>query len=846
MSVPKQSPRLKAASDLAIRGLHIVPIHPIRNGKCSCPKGSECNSPGKHPMTGHGLDEASADSIQISKWWANVPDANIAIRTGSVSGIWVLDADGAEGIAAIEQLESKYGPLPSTPTVRTGGGGRHYYFKDDLFGDVIKNATKLGGHPVDVRGNDGYVLAPPSNHISGKDYTWEQSLNHVSIAPPPPWLLAIVTKKIAWPNGVATIPAPQPTQPTKQTAGAVEAPTLVMPSVERRILRIREELNLETAAGVPEGQRHDRALELVGAHLGRGEDAQQVKALALGWAARCTQPMPPEEVERIVDDLAAKQQASAAGAACWESPVAFHDFAVPSFPTACLTAWLRVYVEAVAQATQTPCDMVAMLALAAVAAALAKKVEIVVTEGYREPVNLFTVTAMPPGSRKSAVFAEVTAPLLEYEESEIQRLKPVMAKAKTEREIQEARLDNLKSAVVKGKPEEQAKLTQDAGKLAADLATTSLPSLPRLIASDTTPERLGTLLHDHGGRMAVLSPEGDVFDLMAGRYSGKGMPNFGVYLNGHAGDDLRVDRVARTAEFVHRPALTLGLVVQPDVIRGLADKPGFHARGLLGRFLYCMPKSLIGQRKADPSPVPALVRDTYHKNMLALLKLTASIDNEKMEHPHLLQLSPEARQKQLSFAKRIEPMLDESCELGSMADWGAKLVGAVARIAGQLHMAEHVAAKEPWAVPVSEATMEHAITIGEYLIPHARAAYAQMGADPVIEEAKFVLRWLQRKQLTTVTEREVFEGTKGRFKRVEHLRPALGVLVNHGYLHQQAAPARTGAGRRPSPAYQVNPACYSHNSHNSQNGPPPIDSANTANNANGVLPATATFEEGAL
>jgi hypothetical protein len=190
------------------------------------------------------------------------------------------------------------------------------------------------------------------------------------------------------------------------------------------------------------------------------------------------------------------------------------------------------------------------------------------------------------------------------------------------------------------------------------------------------------------------------------------------------------------------------------------------------------------------------------------------------------------------------PMLAESGELGAMADWGGKLVGAVIRIAGLLHMAEHVAAKEPWEVPIQPTMMEHAITIGRYLIPHAQAAYSQMGADPVIKEAKSVLNWIRSKGLTTVTERELFEGTKGRFKRVEHLRPAVAVLDSHGYLRQQVAPARTGPGRRPSPTYEFNPHCYSHNSHNSQNDPTPFNSANTANIAKAIVPAATTFEEG--
>jgi replicative DNA helicase len=99
---------------------------------------------------------------------------------------------------------------------------------------------------------------------------------------------------------------------------------------------------------------------------------------------------------------------------------------------------------------------------------------------------------------------------------------------------------------------------------------------------------------------------------MAGRYSVHGVGNFGVFLKGHAGDTLRVDRMGRD-EYVKSPALTLGLAVQPEVIRGLAQKQGFRGRGLLGRIIYAPPPvNLLGRRNMNPPPVPDDVRQAYH------------------------------------------------------------------------------------------------------------------------------------------------------------------------------------------------------------------------------------------
>jgi hypothetical protein len=109
-----------------------------------------------------------------------------------------------------------------------------------------------------------------------------------------------------------------------------------------------------------------------------------------------------------------------------------------------------------------------------------------------------------------------------------------------------------------------------------------------------------------------------------------------------------------------------------------------------------------------------------------------------------------------------------------MADWAGKLAGAVVRIAGLLHMAEHADDSAPWGHSISEATFIRAVRIGEYAIPHAQAAYALMGADPTIEDARYVLSWLTTKKVDTVCKRDLFEGAKGRFKRAEALENRFG------------------------------------------------------------------------
>jgi hypothetical protein len=135
---------LNAALGYAAQGLYVFPIKPR----------------GKTPLTNHGFKDASTDPEQVRAWWTQWPDANIGIATGKKSGLFVIDVDG--------DIPSDSIPLPDKPTVITAKG-HHYYF-EYLEGQDIRSRTKINGLPVDVRGEGGYIVAPPSIHPEGGRY----------------------------------------------------------------------------------------------------------------------------------------------------------------------------------------------------------------------------------------------------------------------------------------------------------------------------------------------------------------------------------------------------------------------------------------------------------------------------------------------------------------------------------------------------------------------------------------------------------------------------------------------------------------------------------------------------
>lgn len=531
-------------------------------------------------------------------------------------------------------------------------------------------------------------------------------------------------------------------------------------------------------------------------------DARKAKADKIKQAVIQVGPKAPEGTKP------AGPQASA-----WPDLVPLGEHDLPAFPLDVYPQWLRDYIEAVAESTQTPPDLGGMLGLTVLSAASAKRVRVGVKDDYAEPVNLYTIVSLPPASRKSAVFGAMAAPLEAWEAEQRMGAARRLAQHDERLEIEQGRLKMLRKKALDGRldEEERRKAGEEAVELACELAARTPPDSPRLVADDATPEKLTTLLAKHGGRMALLSPEGGVFDIMAGRYSGA--PNLDPYLKGHCGDTMRVDRQGRPSEEIHDPALTVGLTVQPDVLSSLGGKPGFRGRGLLARFLYALPEDRLGQREVDTPPVPGTVKEEYGRNVKGLLRWLekdagghgGTAQGGRPKTP-LLALSAEARAAWLAFAAKVEHALGPQGHLRQIADWGGKLPGAVARIAGLLHLADHAGHPSPWDVPVSADVLSRAVRVADYLIPHALAAFEEINLDPACQAATHVFDWVIRKGVGGFSQREVFQALKGRYKRVALLEPGLSVLKERGYLGQVPTSGMATIGRPRGPHYVVNPA----------------------------------------
>lgn len=485
----------------------------------------------------------------------------------------------------------------------------------------------------------------------------------------------------------------------------------------------------------------------------------------------------------------------------WDPPAPIGcGIRVPEFPTYVLPGWLLDFVDQTAEATQTPEDLCGCLVLAALATASGGRAVVEVRPGWREPTNLYVAVALEPGERKTPVFQRVTRPLNGAEATMVEDVSKEIAEKRTRRAVAIEAARKAEHEAAKKPSAERDDAMQEAIALALMAEGITVPIEPRLLADDATPEALASLMAEQGGRIAVLADEGDIFELMAGRYSKNAGPNLAIYLKGHPGSPHRVDRKGRPAEFIPAPALTLGVAVQPDVLRTLATRPGFRGRGLLARFLWSLPPSVLGYREPGADPVDEAVTTAYEDNISALVAGLA-----EWTDPAVLVLTPEANEAVLAHERALEPELRPGGKLRPIADWAAKLVGHSVRLAALLHIAADTT-EDALLRPLEADTIEAAWELADYFRQHALAAFDHMHLDAAALALRRVAEWIKSQEGPTFVKRQAYIANRTVAPRVQDLDLLLNALVEANWIRSKEGPeAQPEGGRPPSPTFEINP-----------------------------------------
>ncbi|MFE3522227.1 YfjI family protein [Streptomyces sp. NPDC059161] len=494
----------------------------------------------------------------------------------------------------------------------------------------------------------------------------------------------------------------------------------------------------------------------------------------------------------------------------WDAPVPIDRPPLPRFPLVMLGQSLSGMVEAVAKATQVAPDMPAMMALPCITAAIGGRAYVRIRPGWSEPVTLWTVGVALPGERKTGVEERLTGPLREEEIRLRAEAEPVIEQTKQRIRIAEERLKDAEKGAIKAKPENAQLAADDAAialKTLQDIGQP--PALPSLFWGDITPAAMPVKAAENAGRGAVIDSEGVFFANVTGRRFGNGSPDTTFALQAYDGKAVPVHRVQRGSTELTAAHLTLGLLVQPVVLQGLArneDDEVLH-NGFVQRPLYSYPESNLGHR--DPRaavPVPDTVAADYGQRIKSLVsKLWEA------EAPRTLALTPEANEFMYRFEEHLEPRMAPLGDLRPIMSWASKLPAKLARIAAALALYDNSDATE-----VTGPYIAAAISLAPYFVTHARLCLDLMGAnrDAQLTPGRDVLAWLRGRDSPAepFSLRDVQRGVQKKWALdggAEAVHAAVNHLEDLGWVARKPEPDRDGkTGRKPSPKYDVHPWIY--------------------------------------
>lgn len=452
----------------------------------------------------------------------------------------------------------------------------------------------------------------------------------------------------------------------------------------------------------------------------------------------------------------------------------------PPFPTNTLPEVLKSYTDFIAETAQVSPDMPAAAILAALSVCLQGKAKIRFSPYWSEELNLYVLITAPPGERKSAVFGSITEPIhsftAEYNERHL-------IDFQTYRNTKKLLETKLSKAIEKGSDIQEIRDIQE------ELNSLEPKKELKLITTDVTAEALASIMLDNNGNMGILSPEGGVFDVISGMYSGK-VTNLNIFLSGYDGEPVKIDRKSGSVTLAH-PLLTFGICAQPQVLNNVITNPNFTGKGLSQRFLFCQPESMIGRRKLVQSynGNGAEIVENYRRLIYRLLNMQHS-DN------CFIELTCSAADLLESYADKIEMQMSDNGSLAEYREFFGKLTGKTLRIAGLLHLCEHDTDE-----CVSGKTMSGAIAISEYF---GKQYLKMMCADNYDDTPQYVIDKItakaKRDGINIISLRDIKRTVRKLSE--EQVTDALEILCDKNFLFR-IPPPRDGSRKKES--YEINP-----------------------------------------
>lgn len=713
------SETLASALDYAKQGWSVIPLHTIQDGHCTCENRS-CKSPGKHPRTPHGVKDATTDVETIENWWRQWPDSNVGIATGDRSGMVAVDIDprhdGEESMAA---LLREHGDLSETVEAETGGGGRHLIFEGN---DVdLPNRSNLRPG-IDIRGKNGYIVAPPSIHASGKRYAWREGHGPKdrTLAPMPRWLIDLIR-----PPEPAVVE--EPVQDEFKPPGSVEA---AIRSMWRMKVVDQNDGSKRLLAAACRAIEHnlpdDEAVDAIRQYA-------SIQPFPVTWSN-----------EQILDRIRDAEKKTRRGIAFEsganesdQSPIQklkndrLRQNRMPPFrpfPVNTLPEPVRSFVERGAAAIGCDESYLALPLLTVIASAIGNTRRIRLKSDWCEPPIVWTGIIGESGTSKTPAFGLALKWLHKRQSDAMHRYEKEMEQYKVSRKTYEKEFQSWKR-------------TKDAPLMPP--AEPEEPIAERWLVSDTTVEALAPILRQNSRGILLERDElaGWIgsFDRYAG---GKGGADLAHWLSMHNAQTLIIDRKTGFPKTIHVPMASVSVTggIQPGILRSsLAAE--HRESGLVARFLFAAPPRQPKQWREDEvePQIQAAMAVMFEK--LFELNLDMNLDGDA--DPVEVSMSPEAKAVWVEFynehnRQQIDLMGDIS------AAW-SKLEGYAARFALVVHMARW-ATQDPTLESdrtVDAMSIEAGITLSRWFGCEAKRIYAMIDES---EEQTEIRQWVEKIQ----------------------------------------------------------------------------------------------------
>ncbi|MFD8948541.1 DUF3987 domain-containing protein [Streptomyces xanthophaeus] len=776
-----------------------------------------CTDRGKHPAEPF-TKTTYRDEQEVRRLFSGAL-RNVGVYVGGSRGpngeqLLVMDSDRP---GALEDVARALGhDFPPTMRTYTAKGHHDYYWApaDVKLGNGL-GALK-GKFDGDVRAGNAYVIGVGSVHATGVVYTLENPAQPPVQAPA--WLLEALQARASVPAGPATdivIPADRHDAYTRKVVQAECDAITRAPDGDQNNAINTAAFSLGTLVGAGAlTETEARADLLAAARAGNHPEGRARATIDSGLRAGMAQPRDPwPPVARadtrndfsglLIPEQAVEERESPTDAdpEAWDEPLQLA--APPPLPLDVQRlGGIGAYANAVAGSLQMPVDIPAFLGLAAASVAIGGRRTVSPKPDWVEPVTLYVMPVAAPGEKKSPALGHMARPIYDEQQRRRSEDRSAVARDQQERRIAEACVANAEAAVIKSvNPAKRMEARANLDSARTDLENLGEPKvLTQLIADDTTPEAATSLLAEQGERLGVLSTEGSFLGNVGGRYSKEANPE--IALKGWSQEPHTVNRKNAPPLFVERPNFSLGLAVQPGLLTGMGETGDvFEARGLMGRFVYAMPASRVGDRTYDTAPIPDALRASYHA---AITRMMTTIwdDCETRE----MNLDPDAQAAFRAFWEALEARYKNAGDLASIEGWANKLPGQVLRIAAVLTLFE-----SPDSLTVPGRVMADVIALVPYMVGHAKLVADLMSAErqSTLGPARAVLAWLRKAHPEEpVSAAEVHRGVNGQkwCTSTEDVDQALALLERFAWIRWLPTPERTGArGRPPKPRFEVHP-----------------------------------------